>query len=231
MVLQAEKANRADVIRIIATPEEADWKRSVYEGAIDELDRRGLIDRAQVGIMGFSRTCWHVKYTLTHSKYKFAAASISDGIDMGYFLYTSMANRGYPDNEEGQIMGGPPAGESLKSWFERSPDFNIDRLPNTLPVRVVACYPLSVLVEWEWFAMMKRLGKLVDMVVFLDGIHVLEKPVDRMISQNGNVDWFDFWLNNHEDREPAKAEQYARWRELRKAQQRNQDRSKTGVLD
>jgi hypothetical protein len=206
---------------MLATPAEADWKKSAYEGAIDYLDSRGLIDRTRVGIVGFSRSCWHVKYTLTHSKYSFAAASVSDGIDMGYSFYANMANRAYPDNEIDQIIGGPPAADGLKLWMERTPDFNIDKLPASLPVRVVACYPLDVLVEWEWFATMKRLGKLVDMVVFLDGIHVEEKPYDRMISQDGNVDWFDFWLNHHEDADPAKADQYARWRELRKLQDQN----------
>ena len=45
--------------------------------------------------------------------------------------------------------------------------------------------------------------------------YVLEKPLNRLISQGGNVDWFDFWLNRHEDDDPAKAEQYDRWRKLR----------------
>ena len=85
-----------------------------------------------------------------------------------------------------------------------------------VPVRIVAAYPLDVFVEWEWFAMMKRLRKPVDMVVFLDGVHVLEKPLNRLISQGGNVDWFDFWLNGHEDPDPRKAEQYERWRNLKK---------------
>ena len=60
------------------------------------------------------------------------------------------------------------------------------------------------------------------MVVFLDGIHVEQKPYDRMISQGGNVDWFDFWLNGHEDADSEKAEQYARWRSLRALQEKNQ---------
>jgi hypothetical protein len=30
------------------------------------------------------------------------------------------------------------------------------------------------------------------------------------------VDWFCFWLKGEEDPDPAKASQYARWRELRK---------------
>jgi hypothetical protein len=28
------------------------------------------------------------------------------------------------------------------------------------------------------------------------------------------VDWFDFWLNGHEDPDPEKADQYRRWRGL-----------------
>jgi len=48
-----------------------------------------------------------------------------------------------------------------------------------------------------------------------------------MTSQQGNVDWFCFWLKGEEDPDPAKAEQYARWRELRKLQQRNQGNAQT----
>ena len=214
MVLQAEKPERSAVLDHLATEPEAAWRVSAYEGAIDYLDGRGLIDRSRVGIMGFSRTCWYVKYALTHSAFHYAAASVADGFDMGYFAYVSMANRAYPDNEMDQIMGATPVGEGLQTWFQHSPGFSIDRVPESTPLRIVASYPLDVFAEWEWFSMMKRLGKPVDMVVFLDGVHLLEKPWNRLISQGGNVDWFDFWLNGHEDPDPAKAEQYKRWREL-----------------
>ncbi len=30
-----------------------------------------------------------------------------------------------------------------------------------------------------------------------------------------NVDWYDYWLNGHEDPDPAKAEQYRRWSRLK----------------
>jgi hypothetical protein len=217
MVLQAEKPDRAAVLEHIATGREAQWRLSAYEGAIDTLDSRGLIDPTRVGIMGFSRTCWYVKYALTHSSFPFAAASVSDGIDMGYFIYAAMANRGYPDNEMDQIMGAVPSGPGLPPWMKEAPGFQVSNISSRIPVRIVASYPLDVLVEWEWFAMMKRLRKPVDMVVFLDGVHVLEKPLNRLISQGGNADWFDFWLNGREDPDPAKREQYERWRKLREA--------------
>jgi len=54
-----------------------------------------------------------------------------------------------------------------------------------------------------------------------NGQHVLTKPLERWVSQEINVDWYDFWLNVHEDPDPGKAEQYRRWRELRKLQEAN----------
>ncbi len=47
------------------------------------------------------------------------------------------------------------------------------------------------------------------------------KPGDRA-SQGGSVDWFRFWLQDYEDPDPAKKEQYVRWRELRKLQEKNE---------
>jgi hypothetical protein len=69
------------------TSKEAPRAMASYEGAIDDLDRRGLIDRDRVGITGFSRTYWYVTYTLTHSKHHFAAAALADGVDYSYFQY------------------------------------------------------------------------------------------------------------------------------------------------
>jgi hypothetical protein len=40
-------------------------------------------------------------------------------------------------------------------------------------------------------------------------------PLHKLAHQEAMVDWFDFWLNNHEDTSPGKAGQYQRWRRLR----------------
>ena len=58
---------------------------------------------------------------------------------------------------------------------------------------------------------LSRLNKPVELLYIPGGVHVLEKPWDRIASQQGDVDWFCFWLNGEEDPDPAKAEQYARW--------------------
>ncbi len=109
--------------------------------------------------------------------------------------------------------------------MENSPGFNIDNVHT--PLLISALRPDSVMIEWEWFAGLTRLGRPVEMLYIHNGSHNLEKPWDRMVSQGRNVDWFSFWLKGEEDPDPAKAEQYARWRELRKLQEENEKKSPT----
>ena len=213
---------------VVLQVDDEDWKRlgtsqevqeavAVYEGGIDYLDGLGLIDRARVGIIGFSRSGLFVQYALTHSKYHFAAATFSDISDAGYFRYVALLNLSsvLASDSEG-INGGVPFGEGLASWIKNSPGFSLDKV--TAPIRVEANSPMSLFFEWEWFAGLSRLTKPVDLIYMADGDHPLVKPWERMSSQQGDVDWFCFWLKGEEDSDPAKVEQYARWRSLRKAE-------------
>jgi dipeptidyl aminopeptidase/acylaminoacyl peptidase len=184
----------------------------LFEGAVDYLDGRGLVDRNRVGIVGFSRTVCFVAYALTHSKYRFAAASLIDGIDCGYFQYMAFPDLSWDFNN---LNGGaPPFGDGLKEWIKESPGFNLDKVH--APVRLLALQPFAVLEAWEWFAGLNLQGKPVDLIEIPDASHLMQKPWERRIAQQGMVDWFRFWLKGEEDLDPAKAQQYVRWRELRK---------------
>jgi hypothetical protein len=190
---------------------------SAYEGVIDYLDEQALIDRNRVGIIGFSRTGLFVEYALTHSHYHFAAASLADISDSGYFRYIALLNRpGFPEELE-NMMGSSPFGTGLASWLATSASFSLDKVRT--PVRIEANGPVSLFFTWEWFSGLSRLEKPVEFIYIPEGPHVLVKPWDRMISQQGNVDWFDFWLKGQEDPSPEKIEQYKRWRKLRRLQE------------
>ena len=222
MVLQAEEEQSNDldaVARYWNTTQEIPRAVGVYEAAIDYLDKRGLIDRHRVGLVGFSRTCMYVKYALMHSKYHFAAASVMDGVDAGYFQYIRFLNSAETAQFFEGVNGALPLGKGVESWIDRSTSFGFDRVE--APVLIIAPHTARVLQEWEWFAALSRLGKPVELVMMQDGPHELEKPWDRMIAAQGTADWFSFWLRNEEDPEPTKTEQYARWRELRKLQEQN----------
>jgi len=211
MVLQLSEPTEAE--GEIDTPNEVDAALANIEGAIDYLNSRRMIDIRHVGIIGFSRTCLYVKYALTHSQIRFAAASLTDGVDGGYFQYVENLNfPAFAQFEEG-INGGSPFGPGLTSWIQRSPSFSIENVE--APVRIVSPNVSTVLAEWEWFAALTRLHKPVDMIAMRDGDHILQRPWERIVSQQGNVDWFCFWLKNEEEPDSAKANQYERWRHMR----------------
>ncbi len=199
----------------LGTQAEVEEESADYEGVVKYLNGRGIVDTNRVGVIGFSRTSLGVKYALTHSAIHFAAATIADGTDMGYFQYVMFLNSlraGSFDIE--QFNGGVPFYGASTSWSRRSLDDNFQRV--VTPVRLEAYSPVTLSLPWEWFVGLSRLHKPVELVYIPDGAHVLVKPWNRLASQQGNVDWFRFWLQDHEDPDPAKAEQYKRWRELRK---------------
>jgi dipeptidyl aminopeptidase/acylaminoacyl peptidase len=194
--------------KYIESPEEAPRQMAAYEGAIEYLNKRGLIDPNQVGLIGFSRTVFYVEYTLTHSSYGFRAVTLADGFDGGYMNYLL-----WPTMDYVRVNGGPPNGSSLPSWLKNSPGFNLDKV--NAAVRLEYYGPAMFLGGWQWFSGLSLLEKPVDFVWLPNGTHLLVKPSERLTSQQGNVDWFSFWLLGAEDSDPAKAEQYKRWESLR----------------
>jgi len=202
-------------IGYIGTSKEALGEAAAFEGVIDYLDKKDMIDRERVGIIGFSRTVFHVKYTLTHSKYPFAAAAVTDGFDGAYTTYL-LAGPLAGDNFEG-VNGGSPFGEGLKLWVERSPEFGLEKIQT--PLRIVSENRGVTLIDYAWYSASVRLGKPVEMVIMPDGEHYLRKPWERMIDSQGNVDWFCFWLKSEEDPNPSKTAEYNRWKEMREEMQ------------
>ncbi len=217
MVLQADDAP----LEVGQQGHEVMAEIAIIESALRYLDKAGLIDISRVGLLGWSRSSFFVKYALTRSEYRFVAAAVSEGEDGGYLQYITN-NNFFVDSDS--LYGGPPFGDALKKWMSISPGFNVDRV-NT-PMRITVLNARLLLLDWEWFEALRRLGKPVEMVMMQDGSHLLQKPWERLVSQQGNVDWFVFWLKGEEDPDRAKAEQYARWRELRKLQEHNEAKSK-----
>lgn len=187
-----------------------------YDSAIDALDVEGIIDPKKVGIVGFSRTCWYVENALVKIPDRFAAATVADGVSYSYMQYlffspsSSLMERNYL-----QVVGAPPVGDGINQWIRSAPEFHAERI--SAPLRIEAIQLHSVLEEWELYASLRLQGKSVDLIYFPRGQHVLQKPSERMASQEGNVDWFRFWLQGYEDPNPRKHDQYERWRIMRES--------------
>jgi dipeptidyl aminopeptidase/acylaminoacyl peptidase len=184
-----------------------------YEAVINELAATGLIDKNRVGIQGFSRTGFYVQHALVFSRIKFAAAYVSDPSSLGLWMYVNFYGLSFPGMVSFERLIGAPlwGDENIKLWVERDPTFHLDRIRIPLRIEVYE----QGLGWWDVYAILRRHNRPVEYVSFPGGAHGLVKPWERLTSQGGAVDWFDFWLNGHEDPAKAKETQYARWRTLR----------------
>lgn len=218
VVLQVE-----DKETLMGTEEEASGHVEGYRGAIQSLDQGRMIDPRRVGLVGFSRTCYHVKSAVVTDGIDIAAAVVADGVDFGYMQFLLAA----PNNDFGagyqsltaRLFGADaatPFGTQLQEFAKRSPPMNADRV--TAPLLIQALNVRSLLSEWGMYSSLKTLGKPVELLLMADGAHSLVRPRERFTSMRATVDWFDFWLQGREDPDPAKAGQYARWRKMRDAQ-------------
>lgn len=197
----------------LGTPDEGPCNVTGYETVANQLVSEGLVDPDKIGIIGFSRTCYHVMEALTFGSLHVRAASITDGFMVDYLQYMQFTVA----NESDSIIGAKPFGEGLELWLKRSPGFNLDRV--NAPLMVVGLGPESLLSMWQPYAGLRYLHKPVELMMLNTDEHVLTNPAVRMASQGGSVDWFRFWLQDYEDPDPSKADQYKRWHELRKLQE------------
>jgi dipeptidyl aminopeptidase/acylaminoacyl peptidase len=194
---------------------EADAQLGGFQSAIEKLSREGLVDPSQVGLVGFSSTCWYVERALIKDPMRFKAATIADGIDISYMQYHLWGVSSPPlEREFERIIGSKPTGDDgLKQWFELAPGFHLDRI--VAPLRIEAISPSSLLGEWEIYSSLRQERKPVDLIYFPEGQHIHQRPLERLASQQGDVDWFRFWLQGFEDPDPSKRGQYKQWEKMR----------------
>ncbi|MDB6095570.1 MAG: hypothetical protein JWM32_3132 [Verrucomicrobia bacterium] len=203
------------------SPSEAEIKMHAFESAVDQLVVDGLADAHKVGLVGFSRNGFYVEYTLTHSPFPFAAAIAADNWNPSYFqtILTGNFDAAVP------VIGAQPFGEGLDSWRKNATGFNYERCRTPLRLVQQSNAFAGILGSWETYSLLKYLQRPVEMYIMPDaeahGAHNSQNPVQVLAVMQGTVDWFDFWLNGVEDADPAKAEQYLRWRVLRQLQIEN----------
>jgi dipeptidyl aminopeptidase/acylaminoacyl peptidase len=197
------------------TLEEAKIHVNGYMAAIDQLTSSGIIDPKRVGIIGFSRTCWYVEESLLEFPNRFSVAVLADGYDASYFQYM-LERPELSTFEPERFYGGMPIGGALETWIGGAPGFRLSRFKT--PLRLQAISPFNLLLEWETYASLKIQDKPVDMLYLPLGQHVLQNPAELMASEQGDVDWFRFWLQGYERPSAEDPDQYKRWEHLRDLQ-------------
>lgn len=202
----------------MVTNQEAAISMSGIDSGIRELATHYPIDLSRVGLAGWSHSGWHVEYSLSHSDFPYAAALVSDSAD-GSYVQGALNGSG-PAGLEGEfawVNGGPPFGEGIGHWLSSAPGFTSNRIRTPLRLQVEGGL-YSILAPWELFNALRLQKMPVEMYIIPDlahGTHLIQNPRQCLASQGGAVDWFDFWLNGHEDVKSPSGVDYVRWRGLR----------------
>lgn len=189
-------------------------------GAIEALVQEGLVDRDRVGIMGWSRTGERVLNLITFSDVPIRAATLLDGD--ANTLFSSVLSYAYYDGitaRKERTNGGPPVGETMARWSRNDPSMHTDCIKAAVRIEK---YGPAVTNNWDIYAFMRRQYKAAEMIVMPMGAHGLHTPSERMLSLQGNVDWYRFWLTGGERTQPylpgesdeTLREQYRRWQQM-----------------
>ena len=195
-------------------PEGAEDAREAYLSAIDQLDSEGLIDRTKVGIIGFSHSGFYVLHTLTKSPDAIRAAVLAECTTASFTEYLNGVDWASPAfiKDTAGLIGADPFEKGFEMWGSDSPGFNTDKIKAAVMCQYYS--PTNLAFNWSIFPALRAQGKAAELLYIRGGTHELLQPKQRFLSQETTADWFDFWLNNHEDPDPAKKQQYVRWRTM-----------------
>jgi len=202
------------------------WYESVDASigmAIQEASEMNVVDTTRVGLTGYSRGTEIVAYEITHRKL-FQAVSGAAG-DSGPYFYYMAPRRVQEEVFSRDGVGGWPEGKSKANWRQLASYLNAERID----VPVLNNDPDSeFLADLALYTSLRELGKPVELFVYPNELHVVNQAKHRYQIYERNLDWFRFWLKSEESPDPAKSEQYRRWRQLRQLEQKAQSSEQVG---
>lgn len=191
----------ADVDRVQRPLEAMEW-------IITKLTREGIVDPRRVGLTGLSYGSEIAMYAYWKSESFRAVSVAAPGLDPFDHLVLG------PDFSRWLVSRGLPWPDAagLEPWKQLSAGLNARAdLP---PLMIQSGQEEEILTEPVW-TRLRRAGAQIDWFDYPNEGHEKVGPANKWWVYQRNLDWFDFWLNEHEDPDPRKAELYKRWEAMR----------------
>ena len=185
---------------------------------IDAIGARGFVDVTRIGIGGVSHGSFVPMYLLQKHD-RIAAISISSpGWGPHSYYSGTRWSRETLKKMGFEGFGMRPEGAGREFWRQIDLADHVDKIEAPILLHLAAheAYGQVPLIRH-----LAEAGMPYDAYVFPRETHIKWQPAHLHAIMQRNLDWFRFWLQDFEDADPAKADQYARWRELRALQCRN----------
>jgi dipeptidyl aminopeptidase/acylaminoacyl peptidase len=189
----------------------AEWPMDSLKNIVAQLSREGTIDSERVGIAGHSLSGFWAQLAAREQGFVKAVEIHNGGTASEPGSYWFFGSEGQRKLQE-MLMGTAPVGEGLKRYADRSVSLNADKV--TVPI-LIESNGSDAHRSLEYFSSLRAVNKPVELIVYPGEGHVYTRPSNRLASMQRIVDWFSFWLQNREDPDKAKSQQYRRWRAMR----------------
>lgn len=183
---------------------------AAVRSAIVGLARAKIVDPARVGMGGLSFGSEAAMWIAWHSDLLRAVSIASVQLEPAYYWFNGVAGRDNHANLKATWGIGAPD-ETLAAWRAVSPALNVDRLHAAILMQLPE---QEARLSMELYARLTRSSTPAELYVFPDEPHIKILPRHKLVAYRRNLDWFRFWLQDYVDPDPAKADQYARWRAL-----------------
>ena len=195
---------------------------SSVEAGVAAAIATGSVDGGRVGMTGLSDGASGAQFDLINS-HLFKAAVVSTCCDES-FVVNVLDGDGPLRWYSG--VGFPKLTDPSESfWHAMSFRQNADTMATPLLMQLP---DFEFLGGMESYRALREHNQPVDLVVFPDEYHFKWQPAHRLALYQRNVDWFEFWLNDKLDADPAKASQNARWQALKAATSQSSSASPGG---
>ena len=177
---------------------------------VRQLARENIIDPRRVGLTGLSFGAEIAMYAYWRME---TLRAVSAASDIGwtpsmYFMAGPTASLrnddlGFPEPNDG----------AYKVW--KTVDAGLNGRAS-LPPLLWQTADSERNAEIETWTRLRRSGAQVEWLEYPAEGHVKRGPANKWWVNQRNLDWFLFWLKDEEDTDPLKADEYSRWREMRR---------------
>lgn len=182
--------------------------RRGMEAIVQQLASEGVIDPLRVGLAGLSYGAEIASYAYWKSQLFRAVSVATTAWDPSLMVFGGVGYGAYMDQR-----GFPHfAAAGSEKWRDLVPGLNAGK---SLPPLLIQSPDGEQNITVPTWMQLRRAGAPVEWLEYPDEGHVKRGPANKWWVFQRNLDWFRFWLKGEADLDPAKADQYARWRQIR----------------
>ncbi|WP_129791707.1 prolyl oligopeptidase family serine peptidase [Sphingosinicella sp. CPCC 101087] len=176
---------------------------------VEHLVVTGVADPERLAITGHSHGALLGPMVMARAR-RFRAASFAEGVANSVVMYELMS--GNANREIHDVVIGSSLYDDPGRYLAESPDLHLRGVTTAALFEGGAYTAALYMLGFPKAA--ERFGMPSEFIVYPQTGHNIALPTLRREAANRNSDWLEFWMRGREDTDPAKADQYGRWRAL-----------------